>query len=97
MDQDKQINDGDLSDMLVELRILLLGSQLLSAFLVTIPFSSGFAKIHQAEKYVFMATFLSCLLSLILFTAPAIQHCLLRPLNNRQKFKEIATRQILAG
>ena len=35
--------DGDFSDMLSEMRILLPGAQMLSAFLVILPFNSGFS------------------------------------------------------
>lgn len=89
--------DVDLSDMLGELRILLPSAQILTAFLITLPFNSGFSQIIKFEKIVFMATFFCSISSLILFTAPAIQHRLMRPLHNRQKFKNSATRQMVIG
>ena len=64
-------DDGDLGDMLQELRVLLPGSQTLTAFLVILPFNSGFSQIQDEERYVYLATFLCSILSLILFTAPA--------------------------
>lgn len=87
----------DLSDMLSELRVLLPGAQLLNVFLITLPFSSGFRQIVQAEKWVFMGAFVFSIISLILFTVPAVQHRLMRPLQNRRKFKHLVTRQMLAG
>lgn len=89
--------DGDLTDMLGELRVLLLTAQLLSAFLITVPFSSGFATIIRLEKYVFLATFILSVTSLVLFSAPAVQHRLIRPLTNRVAFKRLATQQIVLG
>lgn len=89
--------DNDLTEMLSELRVLLMGAQLFTAFLILLPFSAGFKQIDQSEKWVFLATFLFSLLSLILFTAPAVQHRMVRPLRNRTKFKEMATGQILVG
>ena len=50
-------DEGDLSDLLSELRILLPGAQMLTAFLIILPFNGGFAKIVQAEKVVFLLTF----------------------------------------
>lgn len=91
------LSDSDLSEMLSELRVLLMGAQLFTAFLILLPFSAGFKQIVQSEKWVFLATFLFSVLSLILFTAPAVQHRMVRPLRNRTKFKEMATRQILVG
>ncbi|MES2352264.1 MAG: DUF6328 family protein [Pseudomonadota bacterium] len=90
-------DDGDFSDMLSEMRILLPGAQMLSAFLIILPFNGGFAQIVRAEKLVFLATFFLALTSLVLLSAPAIQHRLMRPLKNRVRFKRIATRQIVAG
>lgn len=90
-------DDGDLTEMLNEVRVLFPGSQLLTAFLISVPFMSGFSQIIQSEKWLFMATFICSLASLILFAAPAVQHRMLRPLRNRADFKDMATRQILIG
>lgn len=90
-------DDGDLTDMLGELRVLLPSAQLLSAFLITVPFNSGFANIVAAEKTVFLATFTLSILSLVLLSAPAVQHRVIRPLTDRAGFKRLATRQIVVG
>jgi hypothetical protein len=95
--QSDERDDGDFSDMLSEMRILLPGAQMLSAFLIILPFNGGFAKIVHMEKLLFLATFLFALASLVLLSAPAIQHRLLRPLKDRARFKRIASRQIVAG
>lgn len=89
--------DGDLSDMLNEMRVLLPGAQTLTAFLIILPFNSGFAQIREEEKVVYVVTFLCAIVSLICFTAPAAHHRLLRPLIDRQGFKDLATRYIIAG
>jgi len=96
-DVKSDVNDVDMTDMLYELRILLPGAQLLNGFLITLPFSSGFRQIVELEKWVFLATFVCSLTSLILFTAPAVQHRVLRPLEDRIHFKDIASRQMVAG
>lgn len=89
--------DGDLSDMLSELRILLPGAQMLTAFLIILPFNTGAREIIEGERIVFLATFFVALTSLVLLSAPAIQHRLMRPLICRERFKRVATRQIVAG
>jgi hypothetical protein len=89
--------DGDLSDMLSELRILLPGAQMLTAFLIILPFSTGARQLIQTERLAFLATFFFALTSLVLLSAPAIQHRLMRPLINRERFKRMATQQIVAG
>lgn len=90
-------DDGDLTDMLGELRVLLPTAQLLSAFLTTVPFTSGFAAIVATEKRVFLVTFVLSLASLVLLSAPAVQHRLVRPLKDRSSYKRLATRQIIVG
>ncbi|NUZ09073.1 DUF6328 family protein [Piscinibacter koreensis] len=90
-------DDGDLTDMLGELRVLLPSAQLLSAFLITIPVNSGFAAIVATEKGVFIATFVLALASLVMLSAPAVQHRVIRPLTNRAHFTRLATRQIVLG
>ncbi len=86
-----------LNDMLQELRILLQGAQVLTAFLVVLPFNQSFGKIHPFEKWVFTATFLCSICSMVFFSAPAAHHRLIRPLINRMTFKLFATRMILIG
>lgn len=89
--------DGDLSDMLSELRILLPGAQMLSAFLIILPFNGGARQIIEAHRYVFLVTFFFALTSLVLLSAPAIQHRIMRPLISKARFKRMASRQIVAG
>ena len=89
--------DEDLSELLQELRVLLPGTQTLTAFLIILPFNSGFADIQRGEKFVYLATFLCSLASLILFAAPAAQHRLQRPLRDREAFKHRANQLVVAG
>lgn len=90
-------DETQLDDMLQELRILLQGLQVLTAFLIILPFNQGFAQIDQVEKWVYMTTFLCALAGLIILSAPAAQHRLQRPLMDRVKFKDFATRMIIIG
>jgi hypothetical protein len=89
--------DEDLSELLQELRVLLPGTQTLTAFLIILPFNSGFADIQRGEKFVYLATFLCSLASLILFAAPAAQHRLQRPLRDREAFKHRANQLVVTG
>lgn len=89
--------DQDLSDLLQELRVLLPGTQMLTAFLIILPFNAGFADIQRGEKNVYLATFLCSVTSLVLFAAPAAQHRLQRPLLDREAFKHRANHLVIAG
>ena len=95
--EDQRTGDGDLTDLMQELRVLLPGTQTLTAFLIILPFNSGFADIQDGEKYVYLATFLCSLTSLILFAAPAARHRLQRPLRDREAFKHRANQLVIAG
>ena len=97
-EQDKESQrDGDLGDMLQELRILLQGAQVMTAFLTILPFNSVFASIVASEKWVFISTYLCSITSLILLTAPAAAHRIERPLKDREKFKTFASRMMVVA
>ena len=89
----------NLTDMQQELRILLPGAQILTAFLIILPFNTGFERVQRAEQWVYLAAFASSLASLIFFSAPAARHRLARPLigADRVHYKDVSNRLILAG
>ena len=95
--RDAERGDGDLSDLLEELRILLPGTTTLTAFLIILPFNSNFAEVREGQKIVYLITFLCSVLTLILLTAPAAHHRLQRPLRDREGFKNTATRLMILG
>ena len=78
--------------MLQELRVLIPGVQVLTGFLLILPFDQEFHNIALAEKWVYLAAFVSGIVSLILLRAPAAQLRLERPLRDPLHFKEYATR-----
>jgi Ca2+/Na+ antiporter len=88
-------DEQSLNDMLQELRILQQGVQVLTAFLTILPFTDGFTKIDQVEKWIYLITYVCSIASLVLFSAPAAQHRLERPLMDRTRFKDLATRMII--
>lgn len=90
-------DDGNLSDLLAETRIMLSGAQLLTGFLMMLPFNGGFARIPDSEKWGYLVTFVCAILSLVIFNAPAAQHRLEWPLHRRVRFKSYATRMVILG
>lgn len=95
--KDDKKDDGDLTDLLGELRVMLPGAQMLTAFLILLPFNGGFRHIVQSEKYVFLATFFLSVTSIVLLSAPAIQHRIMYPLRDRAAFKRQSIRHLIAG
>ena len=89
--------DEDLTDLLNEIRLLLPGTLLLVAFLIALPFNSGYTRVSQFDNAVYVALFLCATLSLLLFAAPAAQHRLMSPLRDRAAFKRAVNRQVIVG
>jgi archaellum biogenesis protein FlaJ (TadC family) len=89
--------DEDLTDLLNEIRLLLPGTLLLVAFLIALPFNSGYTRVSQFDNAVYVALFLCAILSLLLFAAPAAQHRLMSPLRDRAAFKRAVNRQVIIG
>jgi hypothetical protein len=94
---EKQPEAGNLSDMLQELRVLLQGVQVLTGFLIILPFYQAFPTLSSTQHAVYLATFGCALASLIIFSAPAAQHRLEWPLRDRARFKEFSTRMTVIG
>jgi predicted membrane-bound spermidine synthase len=82
-------SDDDLTDLLSEIRLLFPGTQILVAFLIILPFNSGYTG--------YVVTFICAMISLLLFIAPAAQHRLMRPLRDRTAFKRSVNRQVIIG
>lgn len=90
-------NPADLSGMREELRLLLPGAQMLTAFPIILPFNQGFARIQRAEQWVYLVTYVCAIGSLVCLRAPAAQHRIERPLRRPVRFKQLANRLIVAG
>lgn len=69
--------DRNLSELMSELRVLATGVQVLFAFLLTLPFSAGFERVSQLQRYAYFAVLLSTAASSALLLAPAVLHRLI--------------------
>ena len=67
----------EMIELLQELRIVIPGVQVLFAFLLTVPFNQGFAKLDTAQRDVFFATLLCTAVATALLIAPSAHHRLL--------------------
>jgi Family of unknown function (DUF6328) len=64
---------------------------------MTLPFSMEFRKIVLSEKWIFLVTFICSVVSLIFFTAAAVQHRVMRSLRDRASFKYMVSGEMLIG
>jgi hypothetical protein len=89
--------DEDLTDLLSEIRLLLPSTLILVAFLIALPFNSGYTQVSRVDNAVYVALFVCAMISLLMFIAPAAQHRLMSPLLNRAAFKRSVNRQVVIG
>jgi hypothetical protein len=70
----KERVDRELIELLNGLRVILPGVQVILAFLLTVPFSSGFEKVSSTDRLVYFATVLLTVAATGALTMPAAYH-----------------------
>jgi uncharacterized protein DUF6328 len=70
----KERVDRELIELLNGLRVILPGVQVLLAFLLTVPFSSGFGKTDSTERILYFVTVLLTVAATGALTMPAAYH-----------------------
>src|ERR1044072_6904504 len=90
--------DRNLSELLQELRVALPGVQVLFAFLLAVPFQSGFAEeITPFEEKVYFATLLCTAISAALLISPTAYHRLTFHLQQKRQLVMLSNRLAIAG
>lgn len=69
--------DRELTQLLNETRVAMPGVQVLFAFLLTVPFAAGYARMSDLDKQVYVVTLLASALASAFFIAPSAYHRLL--------------------
>jgi len=64
-------SDDDLTNILSEIRLLLPGTQILVAFLIILPFNSGYTRVSSLDNAVYVVTFRVRIDKPLMFIAPA--------------------------
>jgi Family of unknown function (DUF6328) len=95
-DQQERVN-RELIELLNELRVVLPGVQVLFAFLLTVPFSNGFAKMTNLQRDVYVVAFFTAAVATILLIAPSTYHRLLFRHGNKEQMLFTANRLAIAG
>lgn len=89
--------DRNWTDLLQELRVTQTGVQLLTGFLLTLPFQSKFADLTVFERTVYLATVTASVLATALVIAPVSLHRMLFRRHARRETVQIGHRLALAG
>lgn len=66
--------DRNFVELLQGARVAVTGVQVLFAFLLTVPFSPGFARLSPAERWLFYVALVSAAVASICYIAPTAQH-----------------------
>ena len=97
MSDDASRLDRELDELLSELRVALPGVQVLFAFLLTVPFATGFEKVTDLQKGMFFAAFATAAVAFVLLLAPTAHHRLEFRQHDKERLLRTSTRLTIAG
>lgn len=89
--------DRNLEEMTGELRVVVTGVQVLFAFLLIVPFNTGFVGVGPFERGVYFATLLCSAFAALCTLAPAAYHRLLFRTDDKRHVVFLANRVSIAG
>lgn len=89
--------DRNWAELLQEVRVAQTGAQLLSGFLITLPFTQRFDVLDDAERVVFLSVLMATVAATGLLVAPAAMHRVLFRQGERLWLVETASRLAYAG
>ncbi|MGH2912817.1 MAG: DUF6328 family protein [Solirubrobacteraceae bacterium] len=89
--------DRNLEEMTGELRVVVTGVQVLFAFLLIVPFNTGFEHVDGFERAVYFITLILAALSAACTIAPSAQHRFLFRHDDKQHLVFLSNRIVIAG
>jgi len=89
--------DRNLEELTGELRVIVTGVQVLFAFLLIVPFNTGFAHIGPFERVVYFVTLLLAALAAACTIAPSAQHRFLFRHDDKRHLVFVSNRISIAG
>jgi len=89
--------DRNLEEMTGELRVVVTGVQVLFAFLLIVPFNTGFAHVGNFERTVYIVTLILAALAAVCTIAPSAEHRFLFRHDDKQRLVFRANRVVIAG
>lgn len=96
-DRDPKQLSRNLNELLQELRVVQPGVQILSAFLLTVPFSARFETLSDHQRMVYLIVLSGSLLTTVLMMAPVAFHRMLFRQRRRLWIVEAANAYTRAG
>jgi hypothetical protein len=89
--------DRNLEELTGELRVIVTGVQVLFAFLLIVPFNTGFAHVGRFEQTVYVVTLILAALAAVCTIAPSPLHRLLFRYDDKHYVVFISNRIVIAG
>ncbi len=89
--------DRNLEELTGELRVVVTGVQVLFAFLLIVPFNTGFANVGRFEQTVYMVTLIFAALAIVCTIAPSAQHRFLFRHDDKRYVVFNSNRVVIAG
>ena len=93
----KERLDRNFEELTGELRVVITGVQVLFAFLLVVPFDTGFEHVGTYERIVYFVTLLLASLSALCMIAPSAQHRLLFRQDDKRHIVFTSNRIMIAG
>lgn len=89
--------DRNLEELTGELRVVVTGVQVLFAFLLVVPFDSGFAGVGSFERTVYFVTLVLAALAAVCTIAPSAAHRILFRRDDKAQIVFSSNRVVIAG
>jgi len=87
----------NLAELLQELRVMQTGVQILTGFLLTVPFTERFGTLTETQQRLYLAILVAAVLTTLVIVAPVCYHRLLFRQGQREWIVAAAQRCALAG
>ena len=95
-DEDERL-DRELIELLNELRVALPGVQVMFAFLLTVPFTSRFARVTDLQQDAYLVALVATAIGSVLFIAPTSYHRIRWRDRDKEALLRTANRLAIAG
>jgi len=96
-ERSKEDLDRELIELLNELRVALPGVQVLFAFLLAVPFASGWTRVTNLQRDVFFVAFIATAAASILLIAPSAYHRLRWREGDKEQMLQTSNRLAIWG
>jgi hypothetical protein len=96
-ESEEEREDRNLIELLQELRVASIGTQVLFGFLLSVPFSVRFVKLGADQRLLYLATLLLAALGIGLLSSPVAYHRAVFRQHKKERLLRITTAMALSG